>query len=100
MTDPTRVSILNEAVSLTTGDRLNDYGPPEVNFQRIADLWNVQFARLLRDGSRFTPTDVALGMAQVKLARAVQSPIRDTFVDLAAYAAIAGELSVLTAPER
>lgn len=91
--DPERVQVLREAAALITGDRQQDYGPPSVNFQRIADLWNVQFAELLRDGAKFSPADVALGMAQVKMARAVQSPKRDTFVDLAGYAGLAAELS-------
>jgi hypothetical protein len=90
---PERVKVLREAASLITGDRQQDYGPPEVNFQRIADLWNVQAGHLLKDDATFSPVDVALLLLQLKMARAVQSPKRDTFVDAAGYAGIAAELS-------
>lgn len=93
--DKPRVAVLKEAAGLITGDREAEYGTPQVNFQRIADLWNVQLAHLLKDGAKFTPTDVALAMLQVKLGRAVQSPKRDTFVDIAGYAGLAFELSEL-----
>lgn len=91
--DKPRVAVLKEAAGLITGDREAEYGTPQVNFQRIADLWNVQLAHLLKDGEKIKPTDVALAMLQVKLGRAVQSPKRDTFVDIAGYAGLAFELS-------
>ena len=92
-TEPKRVQTLKEAAQLITGDRQQDYGPPSVNFQRIADLWNVQLAHRLKDGEKFTPVDVALALTQLKMARAVQSPKHDTFVDGAGYLAIADELA-------
>lgn len=90
---PERVKVLKEAASLITGDREKDYGTPQVNFNRIAALWNVQAAHLLKDGAYFTPVDVALLLLQLKMARAVNSPKRDTFVDAAGYAALAAELA-------
>ena len=92
---PERVKVLREAASLITGDRQQDYGPPSVNFQRIADLWNVQAQAVLRDGAKFDPVLVALMLTQLKMARAVQSPKRDTFVDAAGYVGIAAELAEL-----
>jgi hypothetical protein len=92
--DPERVKILREAAALVTGDRQQDYGPPAVNFQRIADLWSVQAAAILKDGAKFDPVLVALLLLQLKMARAVQSPKRDTFIDAAGYAALAAELSL------
>jgi hypothetical protein len=86
--------MLREAATLIAGDREAEYGTPQVNFGRIADLWNVQFRHLLAEGKTFTPKDVALGMTQVKLARAIQTPKRDSFVDAAGYVALAYELSV------
>lgn len=91
--DPERVQVLREAAALITGDRQADYGPPAVNFQRIADLWTVQAAAVLKDGAKFDPVLVALLLLQLKMARAVQSPKRDTFVDAAGYAALAAELA-------
>ena len=90
---PPRVQLLREAATLITGDREQDYGAPQVNFRRIATLWNVQLAHLLRDGARFEPRDVALAMTQVKMARIVQTPTEDSFKDAAGYIALAYEVS-------
>lgn len=82
-----RGAVLLEARQLITGDRNQTYGTPTQNFQNIADLLNVQFKHKLRDDVLFTPTDVAVIMMQVKLARMVAQPKRDNFVDIAGYAA-------------
>lgn len=91
--DHARVRLLREAAALITGDREQDYGSPQDNFARIATLWNVQLAKRLAPGEKFTPTDVALAMVQVKLARAIQTPTEDSFKDAAGYIALAFELS-------
>lgn len=88
-----RVRLLREAAGLITGARESEYGTPQVNFQRIADLWNVQFNHLLAEDKKFEPVDVALGMIQVKMGRAVQTPNEDTFKDIAGYTGIAYELT-------
>ena len=88
-----RVRLLREAAGLITGDREHEYGTPQVNFPRIADLWNVQFNHLLAEDKKFQPVDVALGMIQVKMGRAVQTPNEDTFKDIAGYTGIAYELT-------
>lgn len=87
-----RREILDAAADLIDGDRQKDYGPPEENFQRIADFWN---AYLRHDfGMLLNPTDVAVLMALVKIARSVETPEKaDTWIDLAGYAALAGELA-------
>jgi len=82
-----REEILQEAQSLIVGDREHDYGAPEDNFQRIADVWNVLFPE-----ANFTASDVALAMIGLKLARSPQGYKRDTAVDLAGYAALYAEL--------
>lgn len=89
--ETTRGAVLLEARGLITGDRNLTYGSPTQNFQNTADLLNVQFKHKLREGEQFTPTDVAVMMIQVKLARAVAQPKRDNFVDIAGYAACGWE---------
>lgn len=79
---------LEEAASLIVGDREKDYGPPEVNFQRIADILNI-----ILPGKNFSAPDVALAMIGLKIARAAQGYKRDTYVDIAGYAALYIELS-------
>src|SRR4051812_41202651 len=39
-----RMSILDEAASITQGERLADYGHPRENHLRTAALWNAYFA--------------------------------------------------------
>lgn len=82
-----REKILSEAASLICGDREAAYGPPSENFQRIADGWAV----ILK--TPVTPEQVALCMAWLKIARLVNGPHRDSYVDGAAYMALAAELS-------
>lgn len=83
-----RGDILNEAHKLTHGDRDKNYGSPLLNHQRIAAIWSVILEQDVR------PDQVALCMAGVKLARLVETPDHtDSFVDGAAYFAIAGEIA-------
>lgn len=92
MSDETpRGEVLLEARELITGDRNETYGSPTQNFQNTADLLNIQFRHKLQPGMVFTPTDVAVMMMQLKLARLVAQPKRDNFVDIAGYAACGWE---------
>jgi len=86
--EPIRTQVLREAATLITGQRQEDYGPPKVNFNRIAIIWNI-----LKPGTNFTPGDVALLMAGLKLARAAQGYTHDSAVDAAGYFALWAELS-------
>ena len=84
-----RGEILKEAHRLTHGDRDKNYGTPYINHLRIAKMWSVVLEK------EITPSQVALCMAGVKIARLVETPDHiDSFVDGAAYIAIAGELAV------
>jgi hypothetical protein len=84
----TREEILNEAIRLTSTDRQKNYGKPLINHQRIATIWSVIL------GAEITPSQVALCMAGVKIARLVETPDHeDSFIDAAAYIAIAGEIA-------
>lgn len=82
-----RGEILAEADRLTHGDRNKNYGTPLVNHQRIAKLWSVWL------GFEVTPAQVAMCLALVKVARLIETPDHeDSPIDLAAYAAIYGEI--------
>ena len=83
-----RGDILSQANEITHGDRDKNYGSPLINHQRIAAIWSVILEKDVR------PDQVALCMAGVKLARLVETPNHaDSFVDGAAYFAIAGEIA-------
>ena len=82
-----RTDILETAAELINGDRERDYGAPAENFGRIADGWSV----ILQ--SDVSAEQVALCMAWLKIARLVNGPHEDSYVDAAAYMALAAELS-------
>ena len=81
-----RQQALDQASKLIHGDRNKDYGPPEVNFQRIADRWS----QLLRVDVE--PWQVCVMMADVKIARLAEGYTEDSVIDLIGYAALAAEL--------
>lgn len=83
----TRTQILTEAARIVANDRNQDYGTPEQNFERIAALWEAY------TGYAFEPHDVGVMMILLKVARIKTSPGKsDHYVDIAGYAACAGEL--------
>jgi hypothetical protein len=82
-----RGEILQEAARLTAKDRQKIYGDPRTNHCRIADLWTTYLAQ------QITPQQVAICMALVKVARLMETETEDSFIDLAAYASIAGEIA-------
>jgi hypothetical protein len=82
-----RGGILQEAARLTAEDRQETYGDPRINHCRIADFWTTYLEQ------EITPQQVAICMALVKIARLIETETEDSFVDLAAYAAIAGEIA-------
>lgn len=86
----TRADILHEAERCVCGQREQDYGSPEDNFQRIANLWNAY----LGAGSDLSSMDVAMMMGLLKMARIkTGTGTLDSFVDLAGYAACGGEIA-------
>ena len=88
----TRSEILDKAKQCVCGQREQDYGSPESNFQIIANLWNDYLGFVDHDYD-ITPTDVAMMMALLKIARIKNGGgTGDSFVDLAGYAACGGEL--------
>lgn len=86
-----RANILNTAKTLINGDRAKDYGDPNENFGRIANLWNAQFAHKL--AQPFTAQDVAYALIHLKMSRLANTPgHRDSLIDVCGYAALSGEL--------
>ncbi len=83
---------LAEANELIAGDRHNDYGPATENFKRTADLLNAFLSNKL--SAKLTESDVAQIMILVKIARNACAAKRDSFVDIAAYAALAEQCRV------
>lgn len=82
-----RDEILDAARQLVNGDRAKDYGDALEMHQRIAKGWS----EIL--GVEVKAHQVALCMAWLKIARLVVTEDHaDSYVDLAAYAALAGEI--------
>lgn len=112
----TRADILDQAKKCVCGQREQDYGTPESNFQLIADLWNdylgftsyaLELEEYLMDlkdkgidididvpePKAIFPEDVSMMMALLKIARIKNGGgSGDSFVDLAGYAACGGEI--------
>lgn len=83
-----RDEILEAARICVCGERETDYGTPENNFNMIARLWKAY------TGHDYTAVDVAMMMGLLKIARIkTGTKTEDSFVDLAGYAACAGELA-------
>ena len=91
------LDVLEEAKDLIYGQRADDYGDAQSNFQRMADLVNPIIKKA--DGN-LTATDMALVMIQVKIARLQESPDHeDSWIDIAGYAALGAQIAI-TGPER
>lgn len=102
-----RKDILTRAMECVCGGREQDYGRPEDNFGLISELWTAYIqAGIKREGHggfgyRVTPRDVAILMALLKVARiSGGGGSGDSYVDLAGYAACAGEMDNMKNPVR
>ena len=83
-----RAEILERARVCVCDEREQDYGSPEDNFQVVANLWTTY------TGEYYSLQDVAMMMALLKIARIkTGAGTADSFVDLAGYAALAGEIT-------
>ncbi len=86
-----REDILKAAQACVCGDREQDYGSPEKNFETIAGLWNSYLNA--RSSGAIAPQDVAAMLALLKIARIASGHAKeDNWVDLAGYAACGGEI--------
>ena len=75
-----RADILHTAEKCVCGQREQDYGSPENNFQTIADFWSVY------KGVKFSASDVAMMMALLKVARIKSGGGTEMPVEVAATA--------------
>lgn len=75
--------VLEEALRITSGDRQNQYGPPDQDFTRTAAMWSALFGHKLK--SPFEARDVAMAMICLKLSRETHQRKRDNAVDGAGY---------------
>lgn len=93
-TEPTKENILAEAAKIIYGDREKNYGRPDRNLNKIADMWTAyvhgRIEKLGKDTEfRFNADDVCLMMALMKIARLINSPShRDSQVDICGYLAL------------
>ena len=78
---------LSQAITLSANDRQKDYGDKVDNHNNIARLWSAYLDTDIK------AHDVALMMALLKMARTKLGAVsKDTYIDMAAYSAIAGEI--------
>ena len=87
---PVSAELLKEAQKLVEKDRHEDYGDKLLNHQNIAKLWSAFL------DVNISAHDVAICMGLVKIARLKHAHKKDSYLDLAAYAAIAGEIEERT----
>lgn len=96
----TRADILHAAEKCVCGQREQDYGTPEDNFETIAELWETYLRRACVDeagGVYIDANDVAIMMVLLKIARiAAGGGKADSWIDLAGYAACGAECEGVT----
>ena len=101
-----RAEVLATAKKCVCGEREQDYGTPEDNFTTIGLLWSVYLRAAHPELQKILPIngieakDVAVMMSLLKVARIATGSSPDSFVDLAGYAACAGEIATREAERR
>ena len=86
-----RVDVLDTAKETVTQDRVDIYGEPENAFKKLADYWTdyIQGKEVLET------VDVCNMMILLKISRSELNPFHiDNYVDMAGYAACAGEEAI------
>ena len=87
--EKTTKNFLIKAESLVAGDRHKDYGDKTDNHKNISKLWSAY------KDIEITAHDVAIMMCLLKVARTKLGEVsEDTYIDMAAYGAIAGEIKL------
>ena len=79
-----RAELLHDAANAVNGDRNVQYGDPNQDFRRTAELWSTYL------GVPITAQQVGMMQILLKVSRSVWSPYkRDHYLDIAGYAACA-----------
>ena len=81
-----RASEYLDSAKATIQQRGMVYGHPSDNMQRTAAFWSAYLEMPITD------YQVAMCLALVKVARSMETPSNDTYLDLCAYTAISGQL--------
>lgn len=79
-------SILSEAAAVVDGPRQREYGSPELNHQRTADLWTTYLRGKCGLEYNLTSEDVCFLNILQKVSRGINGITRDTLIDIAGYA--------------
>jgi hypothetical protein len=83
-----RDEVLADAKEKINGPRAKDYGDAYENHDKIAKMWSAIL------GMEVTVAQVYQCMLAVKIGRLITTPEHeDTWVDIAGYAALGGEIS-------
>ena len=79
--------LLSKAIEVVGGDRQKEYGDKVDNHNNIAKLWSAYL------DVKIEAHDVSVMMILLKVARTkIGTRTKDTYVDMAGYSAIAGEI--------
>lgn len=90
----TPTQILMRAAELVGHYRARTHGDFRLNHERIADLWTCYLSGKVGVPVELRPTDVALLMSLLKIARTLSGEHNpDNYTDGAGYLAIAGSLA-------
>lgn len=85
-----KTDCLAEASTIINGERQDAYGAPENSFDLIAQYWSAYLDQM--EGGPLDSVDVGNLLILFKMARCSgQKPSRDTYVDIAGYAAIVAD---------
>lgn len=85
---------IDEAKEIIYGDREKTYGRPDINFSRIASLWNAYIGgKFMHSPVFFKERDIALMMVLFKIARDENKDNRETLVDGIGYLACADRIA-------
>jgi len=82
-----RKECLDAAKQCVCSDRAQQYGSPAVNIKKIAELWTTY------KGVEFSPKDVGVMMALLKIARISSGQSKDdNYIDACGYLSLSCEL--------